>query len=740
MDVVCGRCRAEYEFDNALISERGTTVRCTSCGLQFKIFPPLGQRALELWRVFRAEHLDQPVLEYASLEELQRGIAAATVRRTDWLARGDDVARPLAEILELQPLLGQRNSERPPQVEDIGPDAPGVKAVLRLGSSGTVIGMPPTDEDDMAFPAGTPPPAPLVPDVTDVSRSNDTIIEGGLVAVGDLSSEAHNALVEKWVEPAVLDDETTVVVPSLPPEESGDEAIAEQAKRSQEELVPAAGSAESLGRMPHTDRQDVPRRKVRSALSHTSAVSNTKVRPQRASLLARTRIGGSQPVETEPPSSGRRSAVSYPPPLPEGAPDPPVLASDPTLASAGAEASLAERVTPAPLRPSEVSAIGALQTPVKSSHVLFQPDDRDQARSGAKRGQVGRDSSSKIHREEMASTPGTPPRKATFSVVVVLVFATAGGFLVWSRVKSPQLTGASQSPAGPAAAVEPAPTASSPSASVLARLVHLESAWWINLLKQEPTVALGESVWTELSPSLDPGPSWERVNLLRLAGNLGKARELAMQLPTAGADYALAALDLIETDHPPWALLSRRFKDASVGESAPYFARVGFIYSLTAQGSILAARAEYENLSKMQGANRSSLFNELGEFLRRAEEASGTETSAPSSTEAAPVPSLERSPAVSALPSTTPAPTPVQKAPQPAIGTAVEETKKKKDVPADVKAKVDQADQLWRSGDRDGAVVLYRQVVAQIGTSHFLGQRSAARVAQAAREANGEPQ
>jgi predicted Zn finger-like uncharacterized protein len=40
MAVVCDRCRAEYEFDDALVSERGTTVKCTNCGHQFKIYRP----------------------------------------------------------------------------------------------------------------------------------------------------------------------------------------------------------------------------------------------------------------------------------------------------------------------------------------------------------------------------------------------------------------------------------------------------------------------------------------------------------------------------------------------------------------------------------------------------------------------------------------------------------------------------------------------------------------------------
>lgn len=39
MDVRCARCGIEYEFDDALISERGTMVRCTECGHQFRVHP-----------------------------------------------------------------------------------------------------------------------------------------------------------------------------------------------------------------------------------------------------------------------------------------------------------------------------------------------------------------------------------------------------------------------------------------------------------------------------------------------------------------------------------------------------------------------------------------------------------------------------------------------------------------------------------------------------------------------------
>ena len=37
MDVRCERCKTEYEFDDARITEAGVTVKCTTCGHVFKV-------------------------------------------------------------------------------------------------------------------------------------------------------------------------------------------------------------------------------------------------------------------------------------------------------------------------------------------------------------------------------------------------------------------------------------------------------------------------------------------------------------------------------------------------------------------------------------------------------------------------------------------------------------------------------------------------------------------------------
>jgi len=99
MDVRCPRCATDYEFDDALISERGTTVKCTNCGHQFKIFPQSGTGAPERWLVTTRAGEE---LVYTSLKELQKGIAAGKVALDDLLSRGNHPPRPLRSIAELE--------------------------------------------------------------------------------------------------------------------------------------------------------------------------------------------------------------------------------------------------------------------------------------------------------------------------------------------------------------------------------------------------------------------------------------------------------------------------------------------------------------------------------------------------------------------------------------------------------------------------------------------------------------
>lgn len=100
MNVVCGQCGTGYEFDDALVSERGTTVRCMHCGHQFRVHSSRAKAgAPERWIVRKASGEEYI---FRSLSELQRAIAQRRVVITDSLSRDGVHFRPMAELSELE--------------------------------------------------------------------------------------------------------------------------------------------------------------------------------------------------------------------------------------------------------------------------------------------------------------------------------------------------------------------------------------------------------------------------------------------------------------------------------------------------------------------------------------------------------------------------------------------------------------------------------------------------------------
>ncbi|HVU01457.1 MAG TPA: tetratricopeptide repeat protein [Polyangiaceae bacterium] len=119
MDVRCSRCGTEYDFDDALVSERGTTVKCTNCGYQFKVFPGGAGGAPERWIVRKSSGRE---LVYTSLRDLQRAIAQRQVGPHDMLSRGGgQPLRALGAIAELEPFFLAQGPVAPPKAA--APDA-----------------------------------------------------------------------------------------------------------------------------------------------------------------------------------------------------------------------------------------------------------------------------------------------------------------------------------------------------------------------------------------------------------------------------------------------------------------------------------------------------------------------------------------------------------------------------------------------------------------------------------------
>lgn len=185
MDVRCERCSTEYEFDDALVSDKGTTVKCMSCGHQFRVARPSALKAPDKWLVRRP---DGQELMFVSLRELQKAIAGHQVGKEDHLFRGALRARSLGSIPELQPFferatrspkttargLGMPTPAPPGAVRPPVPSAPpaGAQAlpsmtltqpfVLNAGGSTRPLGVPPPSSPP-SLPSMNEPIAPMTP-------------------------------------------------------------------------------------------------------------------------------------------------------------------------------------------------------------------------------------------------------------------------------------------------------------------------------------------------------------------------------------------------------------------------------------------------------------------------------------------------------------------------------------------------------------------------------------------------
>jgi predicted Zn finger-like uncharacterized protein len=131
MDVTCNRCGAEYEFEETLISDRGTTVKCTNCGHLFKVFHPRTpfDKSLETkpWLIRKTNGLIEPL---QSLGELTRLITEGHYLEDDEISRTSQAWKRLGDIAELQSFfkISRRRSERPKSKSD-APAAEAKKSV-----------------------------------------------------------------------------------------------------------------------------------------------------------------------------------------------------------------------------------------------------------------------------------------------------------------------------------------------------------------------------------------------------------------------------------------------------------------------------------------------------------------------------------------------------------------------------------------------------------------------------------
>ncbi|MBW2453692.1 MAG: zinc-ribbon domain-containing protein [Deltaproteobacteria bacterium] len=181
MDVTCDRCNTRYEFDEALVSNRGTTVKCTSCGHQFKVYRAKDAVQLEGWTV---RTVDGREIYFKAMRELQAAIHGRDVTPDDVLIPGDGgEPRRLGKIEELESFFAAPE----------GPEMPTIRRRAK-GSRGDDISMSVTkvagssspsrvDRAGAALPSRTgdtlrPPPTSRTPPVVTIPKPPSPPSEG----------------------------------------------------------------------------------------------------------------------------------------------------------------------------------------------------------------------------------------------------------------------------------------------------------------------------------------------------------------------------------------------------------------------------------------------------------------------------------------------------------------------------------------------------------------------------------
>jgi predicted Zn finger-like uncharacterized protein len=218
MDVTCPACNTRYEFDEALVSSRGTTVKCTNCGHQFKVYRPEGASDLDGWTV---RTVDGREMRFKAMRELQAAITTGGISREDVLIPGGGgEPRRLGRIEELQSFFAlseeagpttrkrhdtptghhsvreggavpenlmktavrggasQRGSKAPP----VDRDRDGEPLPTRTGDTLRPPGSPPSSTHSDGTRAALPPEAPTLPRAAYLPSDIEAAVEAAVAA------------------------------------------------------------------------------------------------------------------------------------------------------------------------------------------------------------------------------------------------------------------------------------------------------------------------------------------------------------------------------------------------------------------------------------------------------------------------------------------------------------------------------------------------------------------------------
>lgn len=629
MNVTCERCNTEYDFDDTLVSGRGTTVKCTNCGHLFKVRKKSADPAAapEKWVV---RTVDGRELQFNALRELQAAITARSIGREDVLSKGGSRPRRLGAITELEPFFAT--------VSGAAPTPPHTTTAPGLGSSG--LGSSGLGTSGVGG-----------------ARSRTTTPQGGTPAVKLPSAHGtEDSVVDS------SDNDQTVVRPN-PVEKPKPPPPAEPPAQN-DKMFPAKPADKALGRSstgkevsplpakpPGKEPSPLP-----AKLPERPATARSATPPKGTPPPSPQDLGVAKETAKPPAKAPARDKEISPPPgkLPEKMPARPPLkdgsgrTSTPShVAESKPDTGSGPSVLPTQRSPGDPGAKKPIppgvSTPGKDVKISHVGEDEPRAATATKPVSTKR--------------PGGAQRIIAFVAAGVVLFV---GYTAIRRYVLPK------PPPPPVAADERIPTFLKDAEKALNEgdiagaqsLLDKASA----LAEKDPKVAVEQArlaavqadfkwlrlrllpigdpeqplIQRELDAALerakkavdhalaiapdDPAVTRRRIDLLRMAGNLPEARKLVAGLPGAGSQpesaLVLAALDLAE-EKPSWPSVIERLRTAVVGEQSIGRARSMLIYALVRSGDIAAAKTEYQQLEGMPRPH--PLLPPLREFIARSE-------------------------------------------------------------------------------------------------------------------------
>ena len=581
MDVKCERCNTEYEFDDALVSGRGTTVKCTNCGHKFKIRRGDGDYSEDFWNVTTG---DGRTLVFTSLRELQRAIQGYLVERNDRLSRGGLPPKAIGQIPELAPFFEQREAAKH------GPPGRSVKTHDGLGPSAStaaaqIASNRPRQATKPEFPAPPPDGTPT---------SSEFGGKSTLIGTGP-----------------VTDQPAFSVTPAQPP------------PVQPAHVRPVSAPPPATERQPERPIHPVP---VESAPLPVPKphVSTPPPVPRRDSMST---VPLKRPTPPPPPPPAPR-AISNPPPLPAR------RSSEPgPLRPSDAAVPVASPRSSDPMVASPAVDVSSPLPPPRAPRSLLADMDEDRGRESAESIPDGPPSRRRSlggfvvaavvvgcaallgvwAQKNLGTTLGgkTPAPAVTVDPRVASFLSAGDKALAEGNL---ELAKESYDKASALSEKEPHVLLG------LARLAAIRAdTLWLKarLLPSDATdeqritrdglndLAAGARKAADEALLVAPDDAAAlraKIDASRISGDRDGARALVGKIAASSAQpetaYVLGALDLAEAD-PLWPTVIERLKVASSAEPGPGRARAARLFALARSGDVPGAKAEVERLSAM---------------------------------------------------------------------------------------------------------------------------------------------